>query len=153
MATGVSEFGHEDWKGPENATQFDFGLMSGLGTYNTSTGVAVIGSGAVKVAAEGFIPDVSDEVLVEFQGGPLFMSRGNAFTWSAHMRWDFNKDADWSFYGLGGLAGSITGASLGSVWALYPRFGVGTLWNVTDQFTLRAEVSREWITAGLAFGL
>src|SRR3990167_4972055 len=106
--------GAEDWKGPTNPNTFDFSALAGLGLYDSTAGFALVGAAAFKFQPEGFIDEISDEALIEAQAGPLFLSGGTAFIWSGHLRWDFNKDSDYSFYALGGIAGSATGSGPGS---------------------------------------
>jgi hypothetical protein len=102
---------------------------------------------------KGFAPDISNQVFVELQAGPFTTSRGSAFLYSAHLRWDLMLNQDWIFYGLGGLGGNKQGADLGNQFQLLPRFGVGALLNLERQthlpVDLRGELSRELIAVGV----
>ncbi len=143
----------EDFKGSSPAGEYTFGLIGGLGVLDSSAGFAVIGNAAKKIIHQGFVPEINNQVWVEFEAGPLFVSGSSAFIYSAHLRWDFHKDQTWTFYGLGGLGGNITGEKLGSHWELFPRFGVGAFCKVNPQITLRGELSHELFVAGVSFSL
>jgi hypothetical protein len=143
----------EDWKGPTNPNTFDFSALAGLGIFDSKAGFALVGAAAYKIQPEGFIPEISDEALIELEAGPLFLSGGTAFVWSSHLRWDFNKDPELSFYAIGGLGGLASGSDLGSAFRVFPRFGVGTIWNASAQVTVRGEVSHELVVAGVSFAI
>src|SRR4051812_17989063 len=104
----VSAHAAEDWKGDPDPAQVHFGALLGLGVIDSNAGFAVLGTASKKIVQHGFSPDINNSVSIETQLGPLFVSGGTAFAYSAHLRWDFEKDLDWTFYALGGLAGHIT---------------------------------------------
>ena len=84
-----------------------------MGILDNHAGFALFPTVSKKIVHHGFIPDITNYVSIEIQGGPLFVSGGTAFIYSAHLRWDFDQDSQWALYGLGGLGGDITGAALG----------------------------------------
>src|SRR5262249_22297313 len=145
LAIAVTGFSSraEDWKGKPTPANFGFGALAGLGVIDSTGGFALMGTAARKLFQPGFVPDLNDTVWIEAEVGPMFTSGATAFMYSAHLRWDFEKDPIWTFYALGGLSGSITPASLGSHFELFPRFGAGALWTVSPLFQLRGELSHE----------
>jgi hypothetical protein len=142
-----------DWQWPGRTEVWTLGVLPGLATINSNTGFALQFAGAYRMIEKGFAPDISNQVFVELQGGPFTTSRGSAFLYSAHLRWDFMLNQDWIFYGLGGLGGNKQGADLGNQFQLLPRFGVGALLNLERQthlpLDLRGELSRELIAVGV----
>lgn len=144
---------HEMWKGPSRPSQFDVGALAGASIMNGSAGFGLMGTGAIKIVDRGFANDLSDQVFVEAEMGPTFISNSTVFTYSIHLRWDFNKDDDLAFYALGGVGGSFAGAALANQVQVYPRFGVGLLWRFADRLALRAEISHELLAAGISFEL
>ena len=141
----------EDFKGTPPADEWTFGGMTGLGVMDSSAGVALLGFGSKKIVNHGFAPEINNQVFAESQLGPVFFSRGTAFFYSFHLRWDFIRDELLTPYAIGGVAGYIAGESLGDKWELFPRFGVGLVWNGWQLFTLRAEISHEMIVGGVSF--
>jgi len=139
----------EDWKGESPKHEMTAGGMAGLGILGGSAGVAIMGSVAKKIVNRGFVSDINDQVFVEVAAGPLFISGSTVFVYSTHLRWDFYRDEVLAPYAIGGLGGHVTGAALGSTWALFPRFGAGVLWKVAQMFSVRAEVSHEFTGAGV----
>ncbi len=75
----------------------------------------------------------------------MFIAGGTGLQWSGHLRWDFNKDEDWTFYGLGGIGGAVRSPTT----EFYPRFGIGTIWYLWETIALRAELSHEFMGAGI----
>lgn len=142
-----------DWQWPGRTENWTLGVLPGVATINSSTGFALQFAGAYRIIEKGFAPDISNQVFVELQAGPFTTSRGSAFLYSAHLRWDFMLNGDWTFYGLGGLGGNKQGEELGSQFQLLPRFGVGALLNLERQthlpLDLRGELSRELIAIGV----
>lgn len=130
-----------------------WGLIGGLGTLDSSVGLAVIGTAAKTVLQRGFVPDINNQVFVEGEFGPLFVSGGAVVTYSGHLRWDFHMNQEWSFFALGGLGGLISGDRFGNRWSLYPRFGIGAFWLFKPDLALRGEISHELIVVGLSFPL
>ncbi len=151
-ATSVAQTG-EDWKGKSDGAQLHLGGLTGMGVLDSQAGYTVLGTASKVLASEGFIGDINDSVSLEAALGPLFVLSSAAFTYSVHLRWDFRKDEHWTFYGLGGLAGNITGSSLGDRFILLPRFGVGTFYHFNERVAIRGEISRELIAAGVIFPL
>lgn len=144
---------NEEWKGIPGDSEISIGALTGLGVLDSSAGFAVLATAGRRIVPHGFVPDINNSVYLEAMVGPLFLKAGTAFAYSVHLRWDFQKNDPWIFYALGGLGGDITGAGLGNRFLLFPRFGIGALWQVYPQIHARAELSHELTTMGIAFSL
>jgi hypothetical protein len=142
-----------EWKQTNLPPLYHFGAMSGLGVIDSYGGFALLGTASMTVIDHGFIPEVSDSVAAEIELGPVFTSAHTAFWYSMHMRWDFRKDSDWTFYALAGLAGNDTPESLGGHFEIWPRVGLGTIWKVSSSVSMRAELSHEFTGLGVVFPL
>lgn len=146
----------EDWKGTSPTNEFTLGAHTGLAIINDQAGFAVLASAAKKIMNRGFVPDINDQLFVELQIGPVFVQSTTALFCGMHLRWDFYKDDDWSFFALGGLGITQTSSGFptgGSQSQVYPRFGVGAVWSFADIVAVRLELSHEFIGAGLQFSL
>lgn len=143
----------DPWKGKSGPADWSFGAQLGLGVLNSAPGFALVATGGYRILRDGFVPDINDSAFAELQMGPLFVSGTVALLFSAHLRWDFTRDEQWTFYGLGGLGGFAAPVSLGSASALYPRFGIGAIWKIHPIFGMRAEISHEMTTVGGVFTL
>jgi hypothetical protein len=139
----------EEWKGPDRGSEFNFGALAGLGLLDGSAGFALLGTVAQRIAKRGFVSEINDEVYIEAQLGPLFMSQGTALMYGAHLRWDFHKNKTLSLYALGGFGGMVLGSSLGSRVEFYPRVGLGAIFHVSELVSIRTEFSHELIGAGV----
>lgn len=144
---------HEDFKGPDEPSELSLGALAGLGIIDNRAGFALLGTVSKKIVHHGFIADITNSVSIEAEVGPLFVTGATAFAFSAHLRWDFEKDEDWTFYGLGGIGGDISGAALGDRFELFPRFGAGAMWKIGQNFNLRGEISHEFMGVGIVFPL
>jgi hypothetical protein len=142
-----------DFKGKDDTSEFGVGALAGMGILDNHAGFALLPTLAKKIVNRGFVPDITNNVWIEVEAGPLFVSGGTAFTYSAHLRWNFDKDAQWTLYALGGLGGDVTGASLGDRFELYPRFALGAILRVAPNISLRGEISHEFIGLGILFPL
>jgi len=141
----------DDWKGESKPEDFSAGLLTGLGIIDGTSGYALIGTFSRKIIPHGFIPDIANSVSIEGVVGPVFIPGLTAWLYGAHLRWDFVKDINWTFYGLGGLGGNITSPATGSRFELTPRFGVGTFFQITEVIRGRAEVTHDGVTLGVNF--
>ncbi|HAR43647.1 MAG TPA: hypothetical protein DCS07_13620 [Bdellovibrionales bacterium] len=142
---------YEDWKSPADPAEAHFGVLMGMGVLDSSAGLTLLGTASKKIVHQGFIPDINNSVSIEFQGGPLFVEGSRAFSYSTHLRWDFRRDALWTFYALGGFAGHVTSEAMGSRFLMFPRFGVGAMRESSLGFAFRGELSHEFITFGLVW--
>jgi hypothetical protein len=151
----VSTFGNSDadWKTPGLPPLYNFGVMSGLGVIDSYGGVAILGTASLTVLDRGFVPDISNSVATEIEAGPMITSGHGAFWYSLHMRWDFQKDNDWTFYALAGLAGNGTPSSLGGHFEIWPRFGAGAIYKLTSFVSVRGEISHEFTGIGISVPL
>lgn len=141
----------DPWKGNPPQQVFQFSAMTGLGLIDTTPGWAWVGAAAVMLTPEGFVPDINDPVYFEGQFGPHFYAGEASWLYSAHLRWDFVRDSDWTLYALGGFGGNITGEELGDRAAFFPRFGLGAFRSITEGVKLRAELSHELTALGITF--
>jgi hypothetical protein len=142
---------HEDWKGDPDSSEVHLGVLSGIGILDEQIGFVLRGTASKKIVHHGFVSDLNDSVSLETEMGPLFVSGSSAFVYSLHLRWDFQKDANWTIYALGGVGGAITSAALLSRFTLLPRFGVGAFYHVNELFMIRGEISHDMIGAGVTF--
>jgi hypothetical protein len=143
----------EDWKGTPDKAEFSAGMLTGLGVLDGSAGFALLATGSKKLVPQGFANDITNSVSLETELGPLFVASSSCFMYGVHLRWDFKKDEEWTLYGLGGLAGFITGSSLGNKFELFPRFGAGAMWKASEVVGFRMELSHELIAVGANFPL
>jgi hypothetical protein len=142
----------EDWKGQPSTSQGSFSGLLGLSVLDDyRPAFALIGAASKKIIDRGFVPDVNDSVSIEVEMGPAFALGGVAFVYSAHLRWDFIYNSDWTFYALGGLGGSVQGDTFGNHFILLPRIGAGAIWSITEAIGIRAELSHELIVVGATF--
>lgn len=143
----------EDWKGKPPEHEITLGGLAGLGFIDAGIGVMFSANAAKKIINKGFVPDINDQVFVEAEWGPLLVKSETAFQYSLHLRWDFNKDEQWTFFAIGGVGGTITGSGLGSAAPIFLRFGLGAFWHINSLVSLRAQGSHESIAAGFSFAL
>jgi hypothetical protein len=139
----------EDWKGTPEPSEMSFGALTGLGIVDGEAAYALIGTASKKIVHHGFIPDINDSVSIEGQFGPMFFSGATAWSYSAHLRWDFRKDAMWTLFAMGGVSGNIISKNSVTDFEIMPRFGVGAFWKMTDQVLLRGEVAHNLIGVGV----
>ncbi len=147
----------KDFKGLPPAQRFNLGVMNGLGVVDSRPGYSLLGTVAINVMQRGFANDINNQVFIEGAFGPLFVAGSTAFQYSFHLRWDFVKDLDWTFYAVGGLGGVITsneyspipGGPKSASSIFYPRFGLGAIWGLFETISLRAELSHEFIGLGI----
>ncbi|MCM0606373.1 MAG: hypothetical protein KA715_09815 [Xanthomonadaceae bacterium] len=140
----------EDWKDATPPQSVQVGGMVGLGLVGNQAGMSLIAQAAKRVIDRGFVPDLNDSVWFEVQAGwILFIPSGNPFGYSAHLRWDFIKDDQWSLYGLAGFGGlTNTGAAL-----FFPRTAIGAAMSLTSKspMQLRFELSQSWTATGISW--
>lgn len=139
----------EDWKGESDISEGSFGVINGLGIINSSTGYTLIGTVSKKIITNGFIPDLSNSVSIEGLFGPVFLSGVTGWLYSAHLRWDFEKDVNWAFFAVGGLGGNVVSQNNHTDFILSPRFGVGAFWKVTPQIKIRGDIAHDLVTVGI----
>ena len=144
------DFNGDPWKGQPDRSDFDFGALTGLGFVQGSPAFALVGTASRKIDYAGFIDGIRNSLSIEGQLGPMFLKGSSAFTYSAHLRWDFKRDEIWTYYALGGLGGYVTGSRLGDQFALFPRFGVGAFWQISPIVRIRFELSHELSAVGVA---
>jgi hypothetical protein len=139
----------EDWKGQPDNHDVSFGALTGLGIRDREEGFTLLGTLGFKVVRQGFVPDVNNSVTAELQFGPA-RAYGRTFAnYSAHLRWDFQKDPNLIVYALGGLAGY----SGHGEFTIFPRVGLGLMYDMAKTFLWRFELSHEVIAVGVVFPL
>ena len=141
----------EDWKGPADSSVVQLGALAGLGVLDAQSGFALLGTAAGKILKNGFIPNINNSAWIEAEVGPLFTQGEVALQYSLHLRWDFQKDAHWTFYALGGVGGDFTGQDLGSRFIMLPRFAAGAFYKFNELFLVRGEISHELTAVGVTF--
>lgn len=143
----LNAYGAADWKGTSPDTLFTVGGQAGMAIRGSRVGGVVHGTVGFKVLNRGFVGgDINDQVFFEVQAGPEFIFGGTYFGLSGHLRWVFHRNEDVSLFALGGFQGFMgTGVTQFS-----PRFGVGALYHL-DIVDVRAEISHNWLTAGVQF--
>jgi hypothetical protein len=141
----------EDWKGTSPTHTLTFGALAGLGLVDATGGMALRGFLSKKIVDRGFVTDVNDQVFLEAAAGPVFLTGTTALAFSAQLRWEFNKDEEYALYAVGGVGGIHTGVAYSRVneLRLYPRFGIGGLWNFADVLAIRAELAQDFIGLGV----
>ena len=136
----------EDWKGKPEESVLSLGALTGVGLVDQGSGLALFGTISKKIINHGFISEITDSVSVEGALGPVLLSGGTAMVYSVHLRWDFEKDQNWTLYALGGVGGNVlTGRSS----EFYPRFGIGAFYKMAGPLNGRVELSHEAILVGL----
>jgi hypothetical protein len=73
----------EDWKGEAPPVNGTYGVLLGIGMFDGSAGFALIPNVAGKLVDRGFVPDINNQVYLEGQAGPLFLSGGTACLFSS----------------------------------------------------------------------
>lgn len=139
----------ERWKGEHPKSLFHVGGLTGAGFLSETAGFSILGVAAVKILNKGFLDDFTNQAFLEAQAGALFVGGQTYFQWNLQLRWDFVLDEYWTFYAVGGLGG-VSGNTRNT---FYPRFGIGAVWNLFVVCSLRAELTRDFIGAGVVFPL
>lgn len=156
-ASGAFAEEPEAWKGEPKTTPFSVGVLGGLANINDSAGLATLGTLSRVVAQEGFVPDLNDRVHLEGVVGPFFLPNYTGWQFSARLRWDFQMDTQWGFYGFGGLSTQYiklkddAAVTRSTSWNMYPDFGIGALLAIAPAWNLRGEVSHDFILLGAVF--
>ncbi len=143
-STGYSA---ELWKGPHFDHHGAFGASSGLGVVDGRAGFALTGQVSAVIQDRGFFPDMTNQLSIEASAGPLLGLAGTTpFQYGLHLRWDFLYNSNWTFFAVGGLGGAIMTRSF----ELFPRLGIGAFYRALDYLWIRADISHEWMTAGIS---
>ena len=150
----------ENWKGTTQTSPIELGTMGGMALYGSSAHWSWLGTAAYLIQPNGWIDDIDERIWAEIQIGPTFFSQNavssTGMQYSAHLRWDFTYNQDWTFYALGGLGGFYLPTNLGGNGVkgyptIAPRFGVGAEFQTKLPMMFRVELSHEFIGAGVAF--
>jgi hypothetical protein len=138
-----------DWKGTPEPSPFSLGALAGFGLVNYTGGFTLLPTASAKIAKDGWLADVNDAVSIEAGLGPIFITGATSLFYTAHLRWDFQKDRNWIFYAIGGVAGFNTSTALGDDFQIFPRFGVGAMYDMQLPVLFRFELSHELIALGV----
>ncbi len=139
----------EAWKGEPDNHDVSIGALTGLGIRDGEAGFTLLGTLGFKVVRKGFVPDINNSVSGELQFGPARAYGRTYMNYSAHLRWDFQKDANFILYALGGVGGYTGQGSF----TMFPRVGLGIMYDMAKTFLWRAEISHELIGVGVVFPL
>lgn len=148
---------YEPWKGKTVTAPIEIGALSGANFYGSEVNWSVLLTGAYLIAEDGWANDLDDRVWVEVEAGPSFFGVPNSIDsqtglqWSTHVRWDFTYNEYWNFYALGGFGGYGLPRALGNGFTFRPRFGAGVQYQTKVALMFRAEISAEFIGAGIGF--
>ncbi len=141
----------EEWKNKTSSPPFEFGVITGASLFGSSVGWGILGTAAYLIVPDGWIEDIDERVWVEGFFGPAIFSEGRtetALQFSTHLRWDFTKNTEWTFYAVGGAGGFFLPSIYGNAFTIHPRFGVGTEFQTKSPVVLRAEVTSDFIGVG-----
>ena len=143
----------EEWKGEPTSGNMQLSVLSGLGSYTKHGGFSLVGGAGFKVAPNGFLDDVNEVGVMEFQLGHTFVEGNDPWPYSFHFRWDFQKNIDWTFFALGGLGGHFGSDHVFSnEWVIHPRFGVGAIWSpFVERASVRFELDADKALVGMQF--
>ena len=139
----------EDWKGVPEESVLSLGGLAGLGIIDELSGFTMLGTLSKKIVNHGFAPDITNSVSVEVEFGPVLLAVGTALAYSFHLRWDFEKDKDWTLYALGGVGGNVLNVTSRNRGEVYPRFGIGAFYKMSGPLNARVELSHELIGVGI----
>jgi hypothetical protein len=143
----------EIWKGPSPKEVFTVGGVTGVGIVDGFAGFTLLGQGAIRILSRGFIGgEINDQVFAEVQFGPVFAGGTTFWLYGAHLRWDFNRDEDVTFFATAGLGGTIAGRTMLNQVEFYPHLGLGLFWHFANNISLRAEISHAIMGLGVSFG-
>ncbi len=134
----------EEWKNPSQSLPFLVSFLAGLGFVGSNAGSSFLLNGSYQFLPEGFIPGIADALALE-GGLGVYAPTTTRLLYGLQLRWDFEKNADWTFYAVGGVGGARP-FSL----ALAPQFGVGGFWKAWRSAQVRFEVSSRMLGAGVS---
>jgi hypothetical protein len=137
----------EQWKGEPDNHDVTVGALTGLGIRDGEAGWTLLGTLGFKVVRKGFVPDINNSVSAEVQFGPARAYGRTYMNYSTHLRWDFQKDENFILYALGGVGGYMGQGNF----TIYPRVGLGLMYDMAKTFLWRVELSHEVIGLGVVF--
>ena len=138
----------ESWKTYSESSSVLISSLAGLGFVGSRAGPSFLFNGSYQFLPEGLIPGIADAFSLETGLGFCLPVHPPAF-YALHLRWDFEKDGDWTFYAVGGMGG----APSASVLSFAPHFGVGGFWKGLKIPQVRFEFSSRMLGAGVGFPL
>jgi hypothetical protein len=143
----------EDWKGPLSDRDWEVGGIAGLALVEPNYGIALQAQISKRLFSEGWVEDITNPVSIEMSAGPAFVKGHSPFILATQLRWDFERDQDWTLFAVGGLGAQFTGPELGDRSLVHLRFGVGAFKRLDERLRLRMEASHEVLGVGVTYAL
>ena len=143
----------ENWKGKLSDRDWEVGGIAGLALIEPNYGIALQAQISKRLFSEGWVEDITNPVAIEISFGPAFVKGHAPFTLATQLRWDFERDQEWTFFAVGGLGAQFTGAELGDRSLVHLRFGVGAFKQLDERLRLRMEASHEVLGVGVTYAL
>lgn len=153
LQKAYSEEKTEYWKGSTSPEMVNFTLMTGNGTAGYPNAFTLMSMVAVKMMDRGFLDEINNQVFIEGEIGPHFVTSSPNWLVGARIRWDFEMNLLWRFYAAGGAGFVIPNSDTKAPFPFYPRIALGTFIQFNAYWKLRAEVSHEFTGVGLTFAL
>jgi hypothetical protein len=138
----------DDFKGTPPKGDVDVSALVGAAPVGGTVGLGLEVLASRKLLSQGFAPEINNQVAIELGVGPVFQAAGTSFLYSLNLRWDFHKDENWTFFGLGGLGGLATCKGCDPSLVVWPHAGVGVIRNINEVVGIRCEVSGQMIAIG-----
>ncbi|MBX9767644.1 MAG: hypothetical protein K2X47_10270 [Bdellovibrionales bacterium] len=156
LLTNSSAMASELWKGPARENSFQVGGLLGLGLSGRDASSNVLLSGSTVIAQDGFIDDINERAWLDLEIGPNFFTQGTGFVINALFRMDFTMNDSWTFFAAGGL-GSTTlpkgVVSTDTILTVYPHIVLGAFYRLTDNVSLKMQVSHALTAFGVSIDL
>jgi len=149
----------EDFKEQDRPEKLTLGVMTGMGIVDGMGGLGLYTVDGFRIVDHGFVNEISNQVFAELGLGTQFFGDGivSSVMYSAHFRWDFHRDSEWTYFALGGLSGASAEVRAGkdddsrTRWNLAPRFGIGLFRTINESIRIRAEISHDLLVGGVSF--
>lgn len=135
-------------------------VFAGLG-YNYVDAFGLQARYAARILENGFIEGLNDPFYLEGGLGLTFYgtvkgTRGvTGFNFVATGRWDFQMDELWTFFANLGFGFNSISAGLKAEdvkgGGFFPAAGVGAMFNLTPEVAVRADLSYQFLGAGLLY--
>ncbi len=143
----------ELWKGKLSDRDWEVGGIAGLALVEPNYGISLQAQISKRLFADGWVEDITNPVSIEISAGPAFVKGHSPFILSTQLRWDFERDEDWTLFAIGGLGAQFTGVELGDRSLVHLRFGVGAFRRLDERLRLRMEASHEILGVGVTYAL
>lgn len=143
----------ELWKGKLSDRDWEVGGIAGLALVEPNYGISLQAQISKRIFPDGWVEDITNPVSIEISAGPAFVKGHSPFTMATQLRWDFERDEDWTLFAVGGLGAQFTGVELGDRSLVHLRFGVGAFKRLDERMRLRMEASHEVLGVGVTYAL